>query len=558
MAGILEYMRDNILLFDGAMGTMLQARGVRSGELEETFNDKNSELILDIHKAYVKAGADVVTANTFQANEIKMGSGARDANLRGVELSRKSGAKFVALDVGSLGQMLKPLGTLDFEDAFSMFRTQMRAGRDAGADVILIETFSDIYEAKAAILAAKEETELPIFCSMSFEENGRTFMGMPADAAVVALQALGVSAVGANCSLGPALLKPIIETILQFARVPVLLQANAGLPKMEDGRAVYDLPIGQYIEPVLEMLGMGVSIVGGCCGTTPETIAALSKVIKGMKPARRKAPRVTACASASACVVFGGSAVRIGERINPSGRPELIEAINGGEFYLLADEAADQVSEGAQVLDVNVAVPCPCEAAALKSAVTEIQMMTAAPLALDSTDAAALEAGLRAYRGRPILNSVTGKKEDMARLFPLAKKYGALVIGMAIDERGVPDTARKRLEIARKLLASALEHGLAKEDLLIDCVTLTKAYQEDQMKETIEAVRLVNRELGLKTVLGISNVSHGLPEREKVNAAFLTEALAAGLNAAIYNPAQDSLTELMENITTSGQSLTET
>lgn len=537
MAGIVEYMNEHTLVFDGAMGTMLQARGFQSGALPETLNEANPELILGVHRAYVEAGADVVTANTFQANELKMGAAARGAVLAGVELAKKSGARFVALDVGPLGQMLRPLGALAFEDAVRIFKAQMRAAEDAGADVILIETFSDIHEAKAAIIAAKEETKLPIFCSMSYEEGGRTFMGLPAEAAAVTLSALGVSALGANCSLGPEKLAPTVLKLLKYASVPVLLQANAGLPRMKDGCAAYDMPLDEYIRPVKAMIEAGVRVVGGCCGTTPETIRALRAIADAQKPFKPSAPRVTACASASQLIEFASSPVIVGDRLNPAGRADIQAALLDGEYYVLSDEALEQLDEGAQVLDLSVAAPGVDEAAAMPCAVEEIQMVSAAPLMLDSTNFDALEAGLRACRGRPILNSIPGMDADMARLFPLAKKYGALVVAMTIDENGTPSTAAGRLEIAKKLLKCALEHGLSKEDLLIDCVVLTKAHQPEQRQETLSAVSLVKEKLGLKTLLGIRNISYGLEGREAIDAAFLKDAIAAGLNAALLNPA---------------------
>jgi 5-methyltetrahydrofolate--homocysteine methyltransferase len=489
-------MHEHVLVFDGAMGTMLQARGFRGPALPETLNESDPALVLGIHRAYAEAGADVITANTFQANRVKLGDRAADAIRAGVALAKQAGARFTALDVGPLGQVLKPLGALDFEDAYDMFAEQMRAGRDAGADVILIETFSDIHEAKAAILAAKEYTDLPIFCSMSYQAGGRTFMGLPAAAAAVALQALGVAALGANCSLPPAQLTPVVDALLQYARVPVLVQANAGMPVMRDGEATYDMSAEAYVSPVIEMMRAGVRVVGGCCGTTPETIRALKRAAERIGAREAAAPRAVACASASRLVEFGGAPVCIGGRLNPVGRPDLTDALAREDYGALIDEAMDQEDEGAQVLSLRVAAPGVDEARAQPRAFGVLQGVCAAPPSRHAASAEALEAGLRAYRGRPILNAIPCVEADMARLFPLAKKYGALAVVVTRDENGVPETADERLEIARRLLAAARAHGLDGTDLLVDCA----AHAPEQREAALKAAALIKRELGLVTL----------------------------------------------------------
>jgi len=540
-------MKDNVLILDGAMGTMLQQRELKLGSLPEVLNLSNPELIIDIHREYVLAGADVVSANTFQAHELKLGEhSVEDVVSAGIRCARESGARFVALDVGPLGQLLEPLGNISFERAYEVFRRQMIAGEKAGADLIIIETISDLHEAKAAILAAKENTGLPVFCTMTFQEDGRTFLGCDPLTAVITLQGLQVDALGVNCSLGPDKLAPAIETILRYSHVPVILQANAGLPVQRDGEAYYEMQAERYADFVVPMVQKGVKVVGGCCGTTPEHICLIKERLSGISPIAIQPVRVSACTSGSETVILDETVTEIGERLNPTGKKKLQAALRSGDMSYLVNEAINQIEAGAQVLDVNVGLPELDEPAVMAKVIRELQGVITAPLQIDSASPSAIEAGLRVYNGKPIINSVNGKRESMEAIFPLAKKYGALVVGLTLDEGGIPPTARGRLEIARRMRDTALEYGLQPEDLLIDCLVLTASAQQAQVKETLEAIRLVKTELGLKTVLGVSNVSFGLPERELINATFLAAALGAGLDAAILNSLSAKYREVID------------
>ena len=544
-----EFIENKILLFDGAMGTMLQSRGLKLGELPERYNLTHPELVTAIHREYVEAGADVVSANTFQAHELKLDGECSVEELveAGIKCAKASGARFVALDVGPAGQLLEPMGTLSFERAYEVFARQMIAGEKAGADLILIETVSDLYEAKAAILAAKENTSLPVICSMTFQEDGRSFVGCDALTMTIALQGLGVDALGVNCSLGPEKLKPIVETILKYSRIPVIVQANAGLPEICCGDTHYAMPPEEYVEHVLSMLKSGVHIVGGCCGTTPEHIRMLRQRLEGFVPVKRTPLMPTACTSGTKTVLFESGFVEIGERLNPTGKKAMQRALREGDNAWIASEAISQTEHGATVLDVNVGLPDIDESACFSKLIREIQGVTGAPLQIDSADPAAIETAVRIYNGRPIINSVNGKTELMERVFPIAKKYGALVVGLTLDENGIPPTAEGRLEIARKIRDTARRFGLRDEELLVDCLVLTASAQQTQVIETVRAIRMVKSELGLKTVLGVSNVSFGLPERDLLNANFLAICIGAGLDSAIINPYSQRMKEALDS-----------
>lgn len=541
-------LQDHFLYFDGAMGTMLQRRGLSPGALPELLNLTDPDIVTGIHRAYVAAGSDIVSTNTFQAHELKLGGhSVEEVVAAGVRCARGAGAKLVALDCGPLGQLLEPMGTLSFERAYGVYRRTMRAGAEAGADLILIETVSDLYEAKAAVLAAKENTALPVFTTMTFQEDGRTFAGCDARTAALTLQSLGVDALGVNCSLGPAQLMPVVEEMLQYASVPVIVQANAGLPQMgKDGQTVYNILPEEYAAQVAEMARRGVRILGGCCGTTPEYIRALKTALAGMRPLKTTPRTVSACTCGTGTVILDGRVTEIGERLNPTGKKRMQTALRAGDMGFLAGEAIAQVRAGAQLLDVNAGLPDIDEPAVLARAVREIQSVAGVPLQIDSADPAAIEAALRVCNGRPIVNSVNGTRESMDAIFPLAKKYGALVIGLTLDESGIPPTAEGRLAIARRILAAALAHGLGAQDLIVDCLVLTASAQQAQVPETLRAIRLVKAELGLKTVLGVSNVSFGLPQRELLNATFLAAALGAGLDAAIINPLSARYREVLD------------
>lgn len=548
MTDIKSLIQNKILIFDGAMGTMLQKRGLVPGALPELLNLTDPDMVSGIHREYVNAGADVVTANTFQAHELKLGKehSVEEVVEAGIRCARMSGARFVALDAGPLGQLLEPMGTISFEHAYELFRRQMIAGEKAGADLILIETISDPYEAKAAILAAKENTNLPVICSMTFQADGRTFVGCDPLTAAMILQDLGVDALGVNCSLGPESLDPVVDTMLKYSRLPIIVQANAGMPVIQDGKTVYQIAPEQYAKQVAAMVRRGVRIVGGCCGTTPEYIRLLKEQLGNVEPVRTEPFRVSACTSGTQTVVLDNITTEVGERLNPTGKKKMRQALLTGDTGYLIGEAISQIQAGAQVLDVNVGLPELDEPSVLAQVIKEIQGITDAPLQIDSSDPDAIEAGIRIYNGKPIINSVNGKQAVMDRIFPLVKKYGALVIGLTLDEDGIPETARGRVDIARRIRDTAVSYGIPQENLLIDCLVLTASAQQSQVMETLNAIRLVKSELGLKTVLGVSNVSFGLPERELLNATFLAAALGAGLDAAILNPLSPRYREVLD------------
>lgn len=545
---------DKILILDGAMGTMLQGRGLRTGDIPEKLNITDIGVIESIHREYLEAGADVVSANTFGANRFKAekaGYSLENMVIPAVRAAKRAAAaygKYAALDIGPCGRVLQPSGDLSFEDAVEVFAEIVRAGRQAGADLILLETFTDLYELKAAVLAAKENSDLPVLASMSFEENGYSFFGTSIEAMVLTLEGLGADALGVNCSLGPKQLAPIVERIIAQAGIPVLVQPNAGLPVMENGVSRYDVTSDTFADYCLSFARSGARVLGGCCGTTPEYTAKIKALVSGLTPITRATGRgrpkkVTAICSPSKAVSFGGDTVIIGERLNPTGKKALQAAIRAGDMDYLLREAVKQQEQGAHVLDVNVGLPDIDEPATLVRAVREVQGIVDLPLQLDSSNAAALEAAARVYNGKPLINSVNGKKESLESILPIAKKYGAAVLGLTLDERGIPETAEERLAIAVKIVEAAERYGIAREDVLIDCLVMTASAQQEQAAETLRAVRAVKEELGLKTVLGVSNVSFGLPDRPVINRVMLALALGQGLDAPIMNPGDKGMAE---------------
>lgn len=535
---IKNLLQKNQLLFDGAMGTMMQKNGLPIGAQPEYFNISHPDIVEKIHREYVQAGADIITANTFQASTLKLKDEQEVTSIitAAIQLAKRAGAPFVALDIGPLGQLLEPMGTLSFDNAYELFKQQVIAGEKAGADCILFETFSDLMEAKLAILAAKENTSLPVICTMTYQEDGRTFVGTDPMTATLTLQALGIDAVGANCSLGPKELAPIIDDILKYAKIPVIVQANAGLPQMVNGETVYLIKPKEYAQSAQVMLQKGVQILGGCCGTTPTFIQELRQVIEQEPVITPKPKIVTAICSNSMSVVLDNNLSIIGERINPTGKKKLKEALRKEDFSYILSQGISQQEDGADILDVNVGLPELDEADMMDKVVRRLQSVVQLPLQIDSSDVKAIERGARVYCGRPLINSVNGKKESLETILPIVKKYGGLVLGLALDENGIPDTAQKRLEIAEYILQTALEYGIAKEDVLIDPLVLTASAQQDQVMVTIDTLRLIKEKLGLKTVMGLSNVSFGLPNRELLNATFLAMASGAGLDAPILNP----------------------
>ncbi len=535
---VINRIKKGRLFFDGAMGTMLQSAGLEAGGLPEVYNIEHPDIVLDIHKKYVEAGADVVTSNTFQANALKLkGCGYSPGELisAGVRLAKESGAEYTALDIGPLGSLLEPMGTLSFDEAYELFKEQLIAGEKAGADLVLFETMSDLLEVKAAVLAARENTKLPVFVTMTFQEDGRTFVGCDPVSAAVTLSGLRVDALGVNCSLGPKQLMPVIDELIKYSRVPVMVQPNAGLPSIRNGETTYDITPDEFAEFMTEIAKKGAAVLGGCCGTTPEFIKKTRAAARNIPFIRPKPEPVTAVCSGTETVIFDRGVTIIGERINPTGKKKLKERLRAKDFGYLVGEALSQKEAGADVLDVNCGLPEIDEAAALTRAAREIQAAVNLPLQLDSSDSAAIESAVRAYNGKPIINSVNGKVESMEAIFPIAAKYGAVVVGLCLDENGIPETAEGRLKIAERIISRAADFGIPKEDILIDCLVLTASAQQELVIETIKAIRMV-KELGVKTVLGVSNVSFGLPARPVLNSVFLAAGFGAGLDSAIVNP----------------------
>lgn len=546
---IIEELRENRLLFDGAMGTMLQKMGLPVGLEPEYFNLSHPETITQIHQEYVSAGADVVTTNTFQANRGKLKQDELPAIIQAaVKLARAAQPKYVAYDMGPIGQLMAPMGTLSFDQAYEMFQEQAVLAEKSGADAVVVETMSDLLETKAAILAIKENTNLPIFCTMTFQEDGRTFVGTDPVTAVLTLQSLEIDAVGVNCSLGPNELLPIVEEILKFASIPVMVQANAGLPEMKDGQTYYSLTVAEYCSAVEKMLANGVRIVGGCCGTNPDFILKLRQLVDEVPAVAVSPKKVTAVTSGSQTVILNDGLHLIGERINPTGKNRLKEALRKKDISYVLKEGLKQIEAGADILDVNVGLPEIDEADMMQKVVQELQGIVTAPLQIDSVNIAAIETGARYYNGRPLINSVNGKVESMSEVFPIAKKYGAVVLGLTLDETGIPDTAEKRLAVAEKIIKTAASYGIPKEDVMIDPLVLTASAQQAQVQVTLDTIRLIREKLGVLTVAGLSNVSFGLPNREVLNGAFLAAAVGAGLNAPIVNPLSEFLMQMVQSL----------
>ena len=533
-----------LIFLDGAMGTMLQRAGLKPGELPELTALTNPRLLTDIHRRYIEAGADIVYANTFGANRRKLGklnvtvAEAVRAAIAAAKAACQGTAARVALDIGPLGELLEPLGTLDFAAAVDMFAELVEAGVKAGADLIAIETMTDLQEARAALIAAKENSHLPVLVTMSFDENGRTFTGCTAASMAATLTGLGADAIGLNCSLGPKQLLPILRELCAATPLPIIAKPNAGLPDPVDGH--YDLSPTDFAEAMAEAVAAGVSLVGGCCGTDPAYIRALRERLQGMTPGERVIqPRCVVCTATRAVDIRG---VRvIGERINPTGKKRFQQALLAGDLDYIVDVAIQQEDAGADILDVNVGYPGVDEVSMLPLVVKRLQEATSLPLQLDSSNPAALEAGLRVYCGKAAVNSVNGDAHVLSRVLPIVKKYGASVVGLTLDESGLPATAQQRVDIARRILDAALAHGIPRQDLWIDCLTLTVSAQQEQAEATLEALRRVTVELGLPTVLGVSNISFGLPNRLLMAQTFLVRALSAGLTLPILNPNQKEM-----------------
>lgn len=540
-----------ILIFDGAMGTMLQRYGIKSGELPESYNITHPEIIESIHKSYIDAGADIITTNTFGANSQKLKAynyTPIEIIAEGVKIARKSaGDKYVALDIGPIGQLMEPCGTLTFEKAYELFAEQVKIGAASGADLILIETMSDLYEAKAAILAAKENCCLPVICTMTFQNDGRTLTGTDAVTMVNVLQGLNADAVGINCSLGPEEMLPLVNTILEYSKIPVIVQPNAGLPKVNGGETLFSVGIDEFTKYVKLMAESGVTIIGGCCGTNPDYISSVKATLSDIKASERKFKKTT-CVTSNLQSVFIGDGIKIiGERINPTGKKKIKEALRSNNLNELLLEGINQIDAGADILDVNVGLPEINEKEVMIETIRKLQSVIDLPLQIDSVRPDVLEAAARIYNGKPLINSVSGKDKSMKEVFPIVKKYGACVIGLTLDDSGIPEKAEERLKIAEKIIKAAKSYGIDKNDIIIDCLVLTASAQQEEVKETIKAVSLVKEKLGVKTALGISNVSFGLPKRELLNRVFLSSALTAGLDLPILNPLSEVMIETVKS-----------
>ncbi|WP_297629753.1 homocysteine S-methyltransferase family protein [uncultured Clostridium sp.] len=533
---------DEIIVFDGAMGTMLQKNGLKLGEFPEKLNIENKELIINIHKEYIKAGADIITTNTFGANRLKLKNqkySVEDIIRKGIE-NAKEGSKNtkvkIALDIGPIGELLKPMGTLDFEEAIEIFKEQIKVGVEAGVDLILIETMTDLYEMKAAVLAAKEESNLPVFATMTFEKDGRTFTGCTPESMCLTLEGLGVDVLGVNCSLGPKELKSIIKSIVKTTNLPIMIQPNAGLPQMIDGETKFLITSDEFSNIISEYVDLGVSVIGGCCGTTPEFIEKLKKIKESKKRVIREELNIYGICSSSKAVLIENGPKVIGERINPTGKKKFKEALINRDLDYVINQALEQIDAGAEILDVNVGLPEINEKEMMEEVILELQSIIDTPLQIDSNKKEVLERGLRIYNGKPIVNSVSGEDKALNEILPLVKKYGAAVVGLTLDEKGIQSKAEDRVKIAEKIINKAIEYGIKKEDVYIDCLALTASAQQEEVMETIKGIRMIKEKFGVKTLLGVSNISFGLPNRSIINETFLAIALGAGLDLPIMNP----------------------
>ena len=544
-----ERLGKEVLYFDGGMGTLLQEKGLQAGELPEIWNLTHMEEVIEIHRDYFEAGSDIVLTNTFGANALKFQDSeyeledivtaavihVKEAAYLGVHDDREV---YTALDIGPTGKLLKPMGDLDFEDAYQAFAQVMRWGEAAGADLIHIETMSDTYEMKAAVLAAKEQTSLPVFATMIFDEKGRLLTGADVRSAMAMLEGLGVDALGINCGLGPEQMLPIFQEIVSHTSLPVIVKPNAGLPKQKDGAVYYDVTPKEFVRVMEKIVDGGAAVIGGCCGTTPGHIRNMTESFGRRAVKKVDHKEETVVSSYGAAVVLDDCPVVIGERINPTGKKRLKQALKEQDFDYILKEGIRQQELGAQILDVNVGLP---DMAMMREAVSRLQSITSLPLQIDTVDPEALESAMRIYNGKPMVNSVSGKQESMDQVFPLVKKYGGVVVGLTLDESGIPDTAEGRIRIAGKIIKEAEKYGIRKKDLVIDVLTMTVSSDPGSARVTLDALRGVKEKFGVATVLGVSNISFGLPNRAALNANFYTMALEAGLDAGIINPASEDM-----------------
>lgn len=541
---ILEYMKNNIVCLDGGMGTILQSKGLLPGELPERWNISHPEIIREIHQSYFEAGSNVISTNTFGANALKFS----DEELReiieaAVQNAREAknranceSEKFIALDIGSCGKLLKPYGDFDFEEAVELFAKTVRVGASCGVDLIFIETMNDSYETKAALLAAKENCALPVFVSNAYGEDGKLMTGASPEAMAAMLEGMGADAIGANCSLGPKQLISVIRELLENASVPVILKPNAGLPRAENGKTVFDVSTNDFSSDVATLVSEGVRVVGGCCGTTPNYIKALCDKTRRKNPLPVAKKNLTVVSSFSHCVTLGIEPVLIGERINPTGKKRFKQALLENDIDYVLGEGVRQQECGVHILDVNVGMPDIDETEMLCRCICELQAVTDLPLQIDTSNTEALAAALRRYNGKAMINSVNGKAESMRAVFPLVKKYGGVVVALTLNENGIPPTAEGRVAVAEKILAEAQKYGIDKKDIIFDTLAMTVSADKDAATATLKALNVIKNKLGCHTSLGVSNISFGLPQRDAVNGVFFALALESGLSAAIMNP----------------------
>lgn len=549
---IKERLGRELLFFDGGMGTLLQAEGLTPGELPEVWNLEHPDKIEEIHRQYYEAGSDIVLANTFGANACKFHhdrylpedavkaalDAARTAQKRAKQKGRET---YVALDIGPTGKLLKPMGDLAFSDAYEAFAREVRCGQKYGADLIHIETMSDTYEVKAAVLAAKENADLPVFATMIFDEKGKLLTGGDVPSVVALLEGLKVDAIGINCGLGPRQMIPILKEMRKYTSLPVIVKPNAGLPRQRNGETCYDVDPEEFAATMAKIVENGANMIGGCCGTTPEHIRRMVEACRNLKTLPPKEKDDTIVSSYGQAVIFSDRPLIIGERINPTGKKKFKEALKSHDMDYILREGITQQDAGAHILDVNVGLPDIDEASMMQDVVMELQSVTSLPLQIDTVDAKAMESAMRIYNGKPMLNSVSGKQESMDMVFPLVQKYGGVVVGLTLDEKGIPSDAESRIEIAGKIIAEASRYGIPKKDIVIDVLTMTISSEKEGAKVTLEALKGVRGRYGVRTVLGVSNISFGLPRRPIINSYFYAMALKSGLTAGIINPSSEEM-----------------
>lgn len=549
---IRERLGKELLFFDGGMGTLLQKRGLAPGELPETWNLTHGKDVEEIHSAYISAGSEIILTNTFGANALKFHDDRyqlKDIVFAAVqhvknaaEIAAPEGKRiYTALDIGPTGKLLKPMGDLDFETAYEAFREIMQYGQEAGADLIHIETMSDTYELKAAVLAAKENTDLPVFATAIFDERGKLLTGADVPSVVALLEGLRVDALGINCGLGPKQMMPILEQMREYSSLPIIVKPNAGLPKQRDGQTYYEVEPEEFAGLMQKTIGLGACVVGGCCGTTPDHIRALKAACENLPIVPPVFKERTIISSYGQSVELGTGSKIIGERINPTGKKRFKQALKEHDIDYILNEAVNQEEQGAHILDVNVGLPDINEAEMMKEVVEKLQAVTSLPLQIDTVDAQTLECAMRIYNGKPMINSVSGKQESMDLVFPLVQRYGGVVVGLTLDETGIPDTVQGRVEIAERIIKEAAKYGIPKKDIVIDVLTMTISSNPEGASVTLESLGRVRKELGVNTVLGVSNISFGLPQRPIVNSCFYTMAMHQGLSAGIINPSSEDM-----------------